>query len=111
MATNVKNVKRSKARSEPARDTKFHRNPDSVPAQLEALSVGESYARGARIPLDEFMADEVSAWMTKTSGVVSMQVARTKGRNPKREYSIERLHGMAHGGANMLCSIIVTRTA
>lgn len=92
------------------RDGRFERNPDSVPSQLEALAVGDSYTRGARIPMDEFMADEVSEWFTKTTRVLSMQVARTKERNPKREYSIERVQGMAHASANMLCSIIVTRT-
>jgi len=92
-------------------DTKFKRNPDSVPSQLEALAVGESWSRSARIPMDEFMAEEVDEWFTKSTRVVSMQVARTKESNPKREYSIERLKGIAHASPNMLCSLIVTRTA
>ena len=95
----------------PKKDSRPKRNPDSVPSQLEALAVGESWSRSARIPMDEFMAEEVDEWFTKTTRVVSMQVSRTKENNPKREYSIERLKGLAHASANMLCSLIVTRTA
>ena len=106
----IKTVKRSKVR-EAARDTRFKRNPDSVPSQLESLDIGESYTRGARIPVSEFMREEVTEWLAKTTRTVSMQVARTKENNPKREYTIERLQGMAHGSPNVLCAIIVTRTA
>lgn len=103
-------LKRTKVQAA-ARDTRFKRNPDSVPSQLEALEVGESFARGARIPVSEFMREEVTEWLAKTTRTVSMQVARTKENNPKREYTIERLQGMAHASPSMLCSIIVTRTA
>lgn len=108
-----KTVKRTKEQAVKAKTEsgKFARNPDSVPSQLEALAIGESYARGARIPVTEFLQAEVTEWFDKTTRTVSMQVARTKERNPKREYSIERLQSMAHISPNMLCSIIVTRTA
>lgn len=108
-----KTVRRTKteAKAAKAASGRFQRVPDSVPSQLEALQVGDSYSRGARIPISEFLQDEVTQWLDKTTRTVSMQVARTKERNPKREYTIERLQGMAHSSPNMLCAIIVTRTA
>lgn len=114
-STNLKSAgtadKRSKPKTNGSIVTRYQRQPDSVPSQLEALAVGDSYARGARIEISEFMQSEANEWLTKVTRVLSMQVARTTESNPKRKYSIERLQGMAHSGDALLCSIIVTRTA
>lgn len=101
--TNGKTPKRTK-------DAHVARNPDSVPAQLEALEVGESIARGSRIPMDDFAQDAAKEWFDKTTRVLSMQVARTKEANPKREFTIERTQGVANTQPFILCAILVTRT-
>ena len=89
----------------------FQRNPDSVPSQLEALDVDESFARGRRIAMDDFAQDAAKEWFDKTTRVLSMQVARTKGANPKREYKVERTQGIAATEPYLLCAILVTRIA
>lgn len=106
-----KPVKRTKSPAKGTIDLSPARNPDSVPAQLEALTVGDSYARGARIAMDDFAQESAREWFDKTTRVLSMQVARTKEANPRREYTIERTQGIANTAPYLLCAILVTRTA
>lgn len=91
-------------------DHKPQRNPDSVPAHLEALAVDESYTKGTRIPLDDFTLSAANDWFTKVTRTLSVQVARTKEANPLREYTIERVSGTASSTSYLLCALLVTRT-
>lgn len=86
------------------------RSHDSMPAQLEALGIGESIARGLRVPLDDFAQDTARLWADRMANQISVAVSRTKAANPLRDFSSERLVGLAHQSPNLLASVIVTRT-
>lgn len=82
---------------------------DSATAQIEGLSVGDSYTKGARIPMDDFAQESAKEFIDKVTRVLSMQVHRVKDANPQREYTIERVQGIANTTPNILCAVLVTR--
>jgi len=87
------------------------RQPDSVASQLEALEVGDSFTRGRRLPMDDFAHDAAREWLDKTTRQLSVYIARVKEANPKHEYTMERMQAVANTSPNILCAILVTRTA
>jgi len=86
------------------------RNPDSIPAQLEALAVDESIARAKRIPLDANAQAAANEWFDRTTRQLSTPVARVREANPKRKFTIERSLSLASSSPYLLCAVLVTRT-
>jgi hypothetical protein len=80
-----------------------------MPAQLEALAVGESIARGFRVALDDFAQETAKEWVERSTNQLQVAVSRTKSANPLREFTTERIIGLAHQSPNILASVIVTR--
>lgn len=106
---NTKNISKARKKTgDPART--INRDPESVPAQLEALNVDESIAYGGRIPLDEFTQAAAKEWLDKRTRAISMAVARAKDANPGRDWTIERSVALAHTSPFALASLIITRT-